>query len=62
MGRPALGKAAKSVLVTVRLTPREDAVLTRRYGDTRKALRALVAAETGKERNSDDTQDFRAGR
>jgi len=49
MPRPAIGKAAKSEIVTVRLTQREVADLTRQYGSAGKGLRALLSAAKARE-------------
>jgi hypothetical protein len=44
MPRPAIGQAAKSEIVTVRLTKREVKELERQYGSAGKGLRALLTA------------------
>jgi hypothetical protein len=44
MPRPPLGPSAKSEVISVRLTKREVADLTRRYGSAAKGLRALYTA------------------
>jgi hypothetical protein len=62
MARPALGRAAKSIIATVRITAREEALLRKRYGSTSKALRAFVTAEIRKDVNDEAAEDFRAGR
>lgn len=44
MPRPALGASKKSEIISVRLTKREVADLTSRYGSAAKGLRALYSA------------------
>lgn len=48
MPRPAIGKAARTEMVSVRLTEKEVAELTRQYGSAGKGLRALLAANRGR--------------
>lgn len=48
MPRPALGQAARSEMVTVRLTKQEVETLTRTYGSAGKGLRALLASFKGR--------------
>lgn len=43
MGRPPLGMAAKKVSVSVRITPAEEAALTRRFGSPRAAFQKFAA-------------------
>lgn len=45
MPRPPLGKTARTVMKSVRLTEAEDKILTEKYGTSGKALRALVNKE-----------------
>lgn len=45
MPRPRLGKSARTVMKSVRLTETEDKLLTAKYGTSGKALRALVNKE-----------------
>lgn len=49
MPRPSLGSAAKTEVITVRVTPAERAALEARYGTAAKGLRALLASITVKE-------------
>lgn len=42
MARQRLGMAAKSKVVSARITPAEEAVLTARFGSAPKAVRAFV--------------------
>lgn len=49
MSRPRKGAAAKSVVISVRLTPAQAAQLAHRYGDPKKAVRAAVEAMLAKD-------------
>lgn len=44
MGRPGIGRAAKSAIASVRLTEEEKAELTSVFGSPAKGLRALLNA------------------
>lgn len=48
MPRPAIGKAAKTEMVSIRLNEREVIELTRTYGSPGKGLRALLNAHKGR--------------
>lgn len=53
MPRPDLGQAAKSVTIAVRVTEREKAALTARYGSPTRALR-IALNNLLKEANTND--------
>jgi hypothetical protein len=48
MPRPAVGQAARSEIVSVRLTKQEVESLARTYGSAGKGLRALLASFKGR--------------
>lgn len=49
MPKPRLGSAAKTQVLTVRVTQDEKDALTDRYGSPTKALRALIASVVTRE-------------
>lgn len=49
MPRPPLGKAARTKIISVRVTEDEAQELTRRYGKPSRALRILVSNDLKKD-------------
>lgn len=51
MGRPSLGKQAKTKVISIRVTEAQARALAERFGSPTRALRALIATVTTQEKS-----------